>query len=50
MAKDTTTHKLTAPDGTKVEVTGKARRDVLVARGYTAAGGSKSTSDKTTDK
>jgi hypothetical protein len=31
------TYKLTAPDGTKVEVTGETRRDLLMARGYTEA-------------
>lgn len=37
------TYKLTAPDGTQVEVSGATRRDTLVERGYTE-GHSKSTS------
>lgn len=28
------TYKLTAPDGTRVEVSGAERRDLLIARGY----------------
>lgn len=41
-----TSYKLTAPDGTKVEVTGAARRDALVARGYTEANKSASADKK----
>lgn len=35
------TYKLTAPDGTQVEVEGADRRDTLLARGYTEAKSSK---------
>lgn len=47
----TNTYKLTAPTGTKVEVQGAARRDALLARGYTEGHGSKSSkSSKSDDK
>lgn len=39
---DPKTFKLTAPDGTKVEVQDETRRDALLARGYTEGGGSRS--------
>jgi hypothetical protein len=48
----TETYKLTAPDGTKVEVSGAQRRDALLARGYkeTSSSSTKTTSKKTTKK
>ena len=49
MAKNT--YKLTAPSGTKVEVANAARRDALLARGYTEGhGAKKSSSSSTSDK
>lgn len=45
MAKET--YRLTAPDGTKIEVQGADRRDTLLDRGYKE---SKSSSTKSTDK
>lgn len=45
------TYKLTAPNGSKVEVKGAARRDELVNnRGYTETTTKKTTAKKTTGK
>lgn len=44
------TYKLTAPTGTKVEVESAARRDALLARGYTEGHGSKSSKSSSDDK
>ena len=44
------TYKLTAPGGTKVEVQSAARRDALLARGYTEGHGSKSSSSTSSSK
>lgn len=44
------TYKLTAPTGVKVEVQGAARRDALLARGYTEGHGSKKSSSSSSDK
>lgn len=45
------TYKLTAPDGTKVEVRGAGRRDILLDRGYSEGSkSSKSGDSKSTSK